>query len=95
MNLTSEEKDTIAKMRAKKAKEFPVRPLEDYTDEEKIKWFDKRYQYARSILTQVMSEHEYEKDAKHWMFEENMNLLAHKGRSGESRFWKLFNKNSN
>lgn len=50
-------------------------PLENYTDEQKIKFFDELYTSAHSHLKEVEAEGWVDEDATHYMFEDTMKIL--------------------
>lgn len=56
--------------------DIPIKEITDYTDEEKIKAFDKLHKYAKEQLVYKL-ENDYEmKDATNYTWEEVMSLLG-------------------
>ena len=62
-------------------------PLKDYTDEDKIKYFDKLYKVCIGII-EDLEEEGYSKDHDHWIFEEGIQILNIKN---SNEFWKYYN----
>jgi len=50
-------------------------PLENYTDEQKIKFFDSLYNSALSHVKEVEAEGWIDEDAAHYMYEDAMSIL--------------------
>lgn len=66
-----------------------VRPLEDYTVEEKVKFFDDLYARAIEELDHVEEHSEQMKDGNYYMWKRVMSILEYDGKSQE--FWDYYN----
>lgn len=64
-----------------------IKPLEDYTNEDKILCFDKLYYYAKSIFDDAISNGYLNEDDPHYAYEELMMIIAR----DRNIFWKHFN----
>ena len=87
MELTTEEKRIIKEKREKEGKTKKIlswepRPLSDFSDEEKIKFFDQTYRGAVDDF-EFMKENDGEprKDTQHYAWEDTMSLLDNDGES--------------
>lgn len=63
-------------------------PLEDYTNEEKIEYFDKLYKQALSIIEEAEEDGYVNEDSDHYLYEEAMKSLNIKN---PREMWKYFN----
>ena len=73
----------------KAKKDSVIRPLESYSDKEKIEAFDSFYTGAISTIKQKEGEENHDDDAE-YTWESVMELLAYPKKSKE--FWEYFNK---
>jgi len=65
-----------------------IKPLEDYTIEEKEEFFNKMYSTALSALNQkIESGREDDSDDEHYIWEDIMGLLG----KDKQKFWKYWN----
>lgn len=64
-----------------------IKKLEEYTDQEKIKFFDKMYKSAFSELKAVEECGYHDEDCTHYAWEEYIQILA----KDNKLFWKYFN----
>ena len=68
--------------------ESGIIPLEDYTDEQKLKFFDNFYTFAKSHIDEVQESGYVDEDSEHWFFEEGLKIL---NINDVSKFWKYYN----
>ena len=62
--------------------------LSDYTDEQKINFFDKYYNMARMSVKSLEDNGYSDKDEEHWFFEEGMQIL---NIDDKNALWKYIN----
>jgi hypothetical protein len=64
-------------------------PLEEYSEEEKIEYFNKMYNSAIKIVEELEDSGHNDDDDEHWSYEAHMEILnLHKPKE----FWNYFNK---
>lgn len=86
--------DEIAKKQAEldglsNKEDVPVIELSDYTDEEKVKYFDSMYKMAFDHLKSVEDSGYKDDDAENWFFEEGFKILNIKN---PKSLWNYYNK---
>jgi hypothetical protein len=64
-----------------------IKNLSEFTDEEKIKIFDKFYKSALSVVNEAEEKGYTDEDTPGYMYEEFMCILAR----NDTQFWKYFN----
>lgn len=62
--------------------------MEDYTNEEKIKFFDNLYKQALSIIEEAEEEGRVDEDSDHYLYEDTMKILNIKN---PREMWDYFN----
>lgn len=67
----------------------PIKQLEDFTDDEKINFFDKFYNFALKHIEERESNGYDDEDSDHWFFEEGISVLYDK--ENRTKFWKWYN----
>ena len=93
-------KERIQANIAKKAKELetlkkslesgedrPIKSLEDWTEEEKVEWFDKFYKFALNHVDEREDSGYDDEDSDHWFFEQGMSILY----DNRKEFWDWYN----
>jgi hypothetical protein len=76
------EKSLVSNERA-----LAIKDLSEFTDEEKIKVFDKIYKSALSIVEDAETNGYVNDDNRHYIYEDVMSVIARDSRV----FWKYFN----
>jgi hypothetical protein len=73
--LEAELAEKMAELAALEDVETGIVALEDYTVEQKVKFFDSLYNSALSHVKEVEAEGWVDEDAQHYMFEDVMSIL--------------------
>ena len=73
--LEAELAQKMAELASLKDVETGIVALEDYTVEQKVKFFDSLYNSALSHVKEVETEGWVDEDAEHYMFEDVMSIL--------------------
>ena len=68
-------------------KDGAIKKLSEYTDSEKIKFFDKLYKSAESELSSTEEKGYHDEDSVHYAWEEYFSILA----KDKKLFWDYFN----
>lgn len=77
----------LEELEAKSLRDEAIKPLHEFTNEEKIAHFDGMYNFAKSCL-EFKEEHGYSnEDDEHYAWEEIMSLLV----KNRDKFWKFYN----
>ncbi|MFW6225770.1 MAG: hypothetical protein ACOC3V_02270 [bacterium] len=66
-------------------------PVEDYTDEEKINYFDKTYAFAKQMLTDLENSGYSNEDNEHYAFEHVVEILNIKNKRKLWDYWNSIN----
>jgi len=81
----------LEKLQNDNMKSLAITDLEEYTDEEKIKFFDKMYKNALSELVNYETGRYHDDDCDHYAWEEYIQILSR----DRTSFWKYWNSISN
>lgn len=65
----------------------PIKSLEDWTEEEKVEWFDKFYKFALNHVDEREDSGYDDEDSDHWFFEQGMSILY----DNRKEFWDWYN----
>lgn len=72
-----------------KGEDRPIKSLEDWTDEEKIEFFDTMYNFSLKHVQEREDSGYDDEDTDHWYFEEGIKVLYDP--KNRSEFWKWYN----
>lgn len=77
----------LEELEAKSLRDEAIKPLSEFTIEEKIARFDGMYNFAKSCLEFTEENGYSNEDDEHYAWEEIMTLLA----KNRNKFWKFYN----
>ena len=84
-----EKQALLEKLQKQEVENKPIIKLEDYSNADKIAYFDRLYKFANSILNKAENgERHDDNDDEHWAYEEVMLIL---NINNNRDFWKYFN----
>lgn len=77
----------LEELQKQNIREYAIKNLEEYTEEEKIKFFDKMYKSALDELNRTIKDKYHDDDCCHYVWEEYIEILAR----DKKEFWKFWN----
>ncbi len=69
-----------------------IKPLKDYTDKQKIKFFDSLYVMAEKDLARLIETDGYHDSDSQYFFEAVMEILARDQTGNKQKFWDYYNR---
>lgn len=90
--LEQEIAEKMAQLNGLEELESAVIPLKDYTTEDKVKFFDKFYNFVNDVVKEVESSGYQDEDTSYWFYEEGMSIL---NINDTKALWKYYNSLTN
>lgn len=81
------ELDALEKSLVNDERNLAIKDLSEFTDEEKIKWFDRLYKSSLDVVEEVEKNGYINEDTPHFIYEDVMGIVAR----DRNAFWKYFN----